>query len=56
MALRTSWMSRAGPITRWPSNKAVTCSMLRLFCSIAREAWMVWMRFSRRRRGEGWLS
>ena len=27
--------------------------MLRLYCPIAREAWIVWMRFSRRRRGDG---
>lgn len=53
MALRTSWMSRAGPITRWPSNNADTCSTLRLFCSIASDAWMVWMRLSRRKRGDG---
>lgn len=50
-AFLTSAMSFGGAIMRLPPSTAVTCSKLSVFCSMAREEYIVRMRLVRRRVG-----
>jgi len=51
-AFFTSWISDGGPNTRFPEITAVTCSRVSVLFSMASEAWMLRMRFSRRSLGK----